>query len=167
MWPPLSVRCRFAAVMIAWVRFSVNLFGGFDRGVWGDRGGGAPGRRALRGGASDVVCGNRCRGAHSAAVGGSAAYGCGVPLRAACARPSPARWVSIERAHSVRPYIRYTEAFRLTGDGAPRSSRPTEIYIATALPASTAAFAAQRTAKQPSSPGGKSWRGRQSGSGCL
>ena len=25
--------------------------------------------------------------------------------------------VSIERAHNVRPYTRYTEAFRLTGDG--------------------------------------------------
>ena len=48
----------------------------------------------------------------------------------------------VEQAHNVRPYIQYTEAFRLTGDGAPGSSRPTEIYIATALPESTAAFAA-------------------------
>ena len=37
-------------------------------------------------------------GAHSAAVGGSAAYGCGVPL-----------------AGNVRPYIWYIEVFRLAG----------------------------------------------------
>ncbi len=37
-------------------------------------------------------------GAHSAAVGGSAAYGCGVPL-----------------AGTVRPYIWYIEVFRLAG----------------------------------------------------
>ena len=36
------------------------------------------------------------------------------------------RWVSRERAATGRPYIRYIEAFRLTRDGAPRSSRPTE-----------------------------------------
>ena len=43
-------------------------------------------------------------GAHSAAVGGSAAYGCGVPLAGIVRPPSPVRRVSIERAHGVRPY---------------------------------------------------------------
>ena len=33
---------------------------------------------------------------------------------------------SRQRLRCVRPYKRYTEAFRLTRDGAPRSSRPTE-----------------------------------------
>ena len=32
---------------------------------------------------------NGCRGAHSAAVGGSAAYGCGVPLAGTVRPPSP------------------------------------------------------------------------------
>ena len=92
------------------------------------------------------------------------------------ARPPPIRRTPTEQAHNtrkghaasvrrqsrqrlrcVRPYKRYTEAFRLTRDGAPRSSRPTEIYIATPPPPTgTAAFTAQRTTIQPSSPGGKS-----------
>ena len=33
-------------------------------------------------------------------------------LRVECARPSPVRWVSIERAHNVRPYNRYRQARR-------------------------------------------------------
>ncbi len=55
--------------------------------------------------------------------------------------PSTAR-APTEGARNVHPYKRYTEAFRLTRDGAPRPSLPTEIYITTALLASTAAFAA-------------------------
>ncbi len=37
----------------------------------------------------------------------------------ACGRFSLVRWRVGERAHSVRPYGRFNEAFWLTGDGAP------------------------------------------------
>ncbi len=63
------------------------------------------------------------------------------PLRVACARPSPARWVSIERAHNVRPYMRYT-------------NRHGGIYRTTNS-ATTNKFR------------GQVGRRRQSGSGCL
>ena len=56
-------------------------------------------------------------------------------------------------AHNVHPYKRYTEAFRLTRDGAPRPSLPTEIYITTALLASTAAFAAPGQRSNLQAPG--------------
>ena len=56
-------------------------------------------------------------------------------------------------AHNVHPYKRYTEAFRLTRDGAPRPSLPTEIYITTALLASTAAFAALGQRNDHQAPG--------------
>ena len=42
----------------------------------------------------------------------------GAPQPPGTARLSfPVRRASIERAHNVRPYTRFTEAFRLTGDG--------------------------------------------------
>ena len=66
--------------------------------------------------------------------------------------PSTAR-APTEGAHNVHPYKRYTEAFRLTRDGAPRPSLPTEIYITTALLASTAAFAAPGQRSNLQAPG--------------
>ena len=46
-------------------------------------------RPSPRAAAPSAAYPNRCRGAHSAAVGGSAAYGCGVPLAGTVCPPSP------------------------------------------------------------------------------
>ena len=70
--------------------------GVFYRGFSED-GHGAPGRRALRVGHRTWFVKTGV-GAHS--------------LRVECARPSPVRWVSIERAHNVRPYNRYRKVRR-------------------------------------------------------
>ena len=41
------------------------------------------------------------------------------PLRVLCARPSPVRRVSIERAHGVRPYGGFYRGDPVDGHGAP------------------------------------------------
>ena len=69
-----------------------------------------------------------------------------------CARPSPARWVSIERAHNTRKG--HAASVRRQSRQRLRCVRPYRCM--TNATESTAAFAALRTAKQPASPGGKS-----------
>ena len=69
---------------------------------------------------------------------------------------------SRQRLRCVRPYTRYTEAFRLTGDGATYGD-----LCNNNIAGKHGGICRTMPAKQPSSFGGKSWRGWQSGSGGL
>ena len=119
-----------------------------------------PTRRARRPGAPSPVPRNAPPAGADVPIGPSSSNAVSVDRRAHNTRKGHAASVrrqSRQRLRCVRPYKRYTEAFRLTRDGAPRSSRPTEICVATPPPPTgTAAFTAQRTTIQPSSFGGKS-----------